>query len=108
MDKTLEALYNLGELMQHALDADDLGTFYELVDQRDLLVKQLQPAHEARISPKDSANLENQFNAIMGALNNKELQMMEQLQKLGKLRKAGQSYNTSAQHRRFINDKLTG
>lgn len=108
MDTTLKALYKLGEQMQQALDADDLGTFYELVDQRELLVQKLRPRHENSLTPEDTANLENQFNAIIGALNNKELQMMEQLQKLDKFRKADRSYNTSAQHRRFINDKLTG
>lgn len=108
MDNTLKALYDLGEKMQEALDADDLGAFYKLVDQRENIVKQLRPEKEKGLSPEDTATLETQFHAIMGALNSKEMQMIEQLQQLDKFRKADRSYNTSAQHRRFINDKLTG
>ncbi len=108
MDKTLKAIYNLGEQMQAALDADDLGMFYKLVDEREVLVKQLKPQQEQAFSPEDTATLEAQFNAIMGALNGKELKMMEQLRQLDKFRKADRSYNTATQRRRFINDKLTG
>ncbi len=108
MDKTLKALYTLGEKMQQALDADDLGAFYKLVDEREQIVRQLRPEKEKGLSPEDSATLETQFHAIMGALNIKEMKMMEQLQQLDKFRKADRSYNTSTQHRRFINDKLTG
>ncbi len=112
MNTTLDAIYQLGEQMQQALAADDLDTFYNLVDQREDLVGRLSKSAKQeenfKLNPSESQALEDQYKLIIEAINKKEHEMMRQLRNVDQYKKAGKSYRSVKKRPQFINRNLHG
>ena len=109
MEKMLKAILEVGEKMKTALSSDNLEEFYSLMDEREALVQQL-PIEEKnnRLPAEDSQALEEQFQSIIALLNQKEHDMMTQLQHIDRIKKASKSYKGTRQRRELINRTLLG
>ena len=112
MSMDLKALLALGNQMHDALAADDFQKFYDLVEERERLVDKLSPEEAAAkkigLDKNDAVALEAQYNQILTLLEKKEAHMMEQLQQIDQLKKAGKSYGANYKRRQLINRKLLG
>ena len=109
MENTINAIFEVGEKMKTALSADNLEDFYLLMDEREKLVQQL-PDQEKnyKLPTETSQALEDQFQAIVTLLNQKEQNMMSQLQHVDRIKKANKSYKGTRKRRELINRTLLG
>lgn len=109
MHTSIKAIFDVGKKMQQALKTNDLDGFYTLVDERENLIAGLKKKNgNLQISEKDAAALEKQFQLIIETLNQKEQQMIDQLNQLDQFRKAGRSYHAPQNRRQFIRKNLMG
>ncbi len=110
MNDTIKKILKIGTLIQQALEANDINSFCNLVDKREELINQLKASGHKKtdLNAADTQVIEEQFTAIVEAMNIKEKDMQQQLQQLDQFKKADRSYNTGHQRRQFINKKLMG
>ncbi len=110
MNDTVRKIYKVGTLIQQALEANDINSFCNLIDKREELINELKASgHKSTdLNAADAQAIEEQFNAIVEAMNSKENDMLQQLQQLDQFKRADRSYNTGYQRRQFINKKLMG
>ncbi|MFK7849150.1 MAG: hypothetical protein AB8G77_27935 [Rhodothermales bacterium] len=110
MDDSIKKILKVGTLIKQALDANDIDSFYNLVDKREEFINELKASgyKSTDMSASDTQAIEQQFQEIVEAMNSKEEEMLQQLQQLDQFKRADRSYNTGHQRRQFITKKLLG